>query len=1575
METKKHWLYIYNRSPLTAPSRNGPRPATGRLRPPEWLDASAQCSAIRCICSFAEVCVTLRWVFRVLFTRRFLEFSVVFLFCFSSSSRRYSSSTMARKDKFAAYRAARAAKSSAAAYEDPEFESIYEEVDEETFRERKRAQLLEDNFIVDDNGEGYADNGLDDWDDSTRPRYHSDLDDDNGSNTSEIEQLDENGPGKQIKKKKIKKTMRINHFFKPDSLKSTKLKKHKLYNIDINDILNDFTNELPNHATDFDNNFDNNMDLDLPFDDNNNQEIKPVFKSEIKSEPDIESDSDTKIKLPQLKRNFQLLSKLKLEKNSNNDNKTSTIKAEEEEDDDDDSSDDNTVVLRKPRRTTAKINRSINLNSVRTTISTPCHLNNYNVDLNPSSSPSKSVIYSSPSQSQSQSYKFEEDDIIDENNTFKMYWLDYAEANDGSLLLFGKIPSNKSTSQFVSAVVQINNICRELYFLPKQSKKTNDNDNDNNNDNDSDIHQEIVPLLLEKYGLETIRAKPELMKYCFEKAEIPKETEYLKVLLPFQAPQNRNVIIPSDLEGKTFSGVFGANKSLFETFILQKDVMGPCWLEISNPDFDSLSNISHCAIEVSISNPKYINTIDNTKQKSLNLSSPPLNCISISVQTIMNSKDNKQEVASVSFAVFKNLPQDQPIDEDLKPDEILTLIRPVGVLKSVLPPGLQNIANKQNFPLRTFNNEKTLLSCLCALIKKNDPDVFIGHRLENVSLDVLMHRLNDLKVQNWSFFGRRNRKVWPDSFNRRNRNLSSIFQLREVFQGRLLCDIANELGQSLTPKCQSWDLNEMYEIVCNKKHSVLDYNLNDSKYSEDPNYLLMALRENIENIRISAAIAFEIQILSLSKQLTNIAGNSWSLTLNGTRAGRNESILLHEFTRKGYIVPDKESLWQRKNNAGQNRVDDNNPVEDNESNQISTNNRKSKFQGGLVFDPEKGLHKNYILVMDFNSLYPSIIQEFNICFTTVDRDEYNTTFNDEKLPEYPSNNEEQGVLPKLLHTLVSRRREVKKLLKNPNNTPFEKMQYDVRQQALKLTANSMYGCLGYVNSRFYAKPLAMLVTNKGREILMDTRQLAESLHLRVIYGDTDSVMIDSGAQDYKEALVTAENFKQKVNERYNLLEIDTDNVFKRILLHSKKKYAALNVISFKNNVLKTNLEVKGLDMKRREYCPLSKEVSTFVLQKLLESEDDSDQILNEIYEYLEEITKKIKNNEFRVDKYKINTKLSKDPNNYPNGANMPPVQVALRLRKSGSIIKAGSVITYVITEGDALSPAERARPLKEMLAKNSKYIPDSKFYLEKQIMAPIERLLENIEGVDIFRLAETLDIDPRKYQMRSNNSASNPSELQPLDYNLTDKERFKDVEYLNLNCAYCQTKFLFGGIMASLHYQVTFSGIKCSNCEKVLPTLMITSQLERIIRSFISLHYAGWLVCDDPACGVITRQISVYGRRCIGLSGRSQDCRGIMSYRFNDKQLYTQLLYFDSIFNVEKNKKRELKPLDDADTSSDKGPELLSSGQVVALAEQNRELFEVIRTVTQKYLTNNARRYVDMSGIFGFMIPEEEEVN
>jgi len=108
-------------------------------------------------------------------------------------------------------------------------------------------------------------------------------------------------------------------------------------------------------------------------------------------------------------------------------------------------------------------------------------------------------------------------------------------------------------------------------------------------------------------------------------------------------------------------------------------------------------------------------------------------------------------------------------------------------------------------------------------------------------------------------------------------------------------------------------------------------------------------------------------------------------TLNGGRAERNEYILLHEFHRLKYICPDK--TYGKKTPKPQPEADD----ADGEGGGggggggKSSKGKRDKYKGGLVFEPKRGLWDKYILVMDFNSLYPSIIQEYNIDFTTVER--------------------------------------------------------------------------------------------------------------------------------------------------------------------------------------------------------------------------------------------------------------------------------------------------------------------------------------------------------------------------------------------------------------------------------------------------------------------------------------------------------------------------------------------------------------------------------------------------------------
>ena len=120
-----------------------------------------------------------------------------------------------------------------------------------------------------------------------------------------------------------------------------------------------------------------------------------------------------------------------------------------------------------------------------------------------------------------------------------------------------------------------------------------------------------------------------------------------------------------------------------------------------------------------------------------------------------------------------------------------------------------------------------------------------------------------------------------------------------------------------------------------------------------------------------------------------------------------------------------------------------------------------------------------------------------------------------------------AVLPTLLKTLISRRTVVKRQLKKEED-PIKKRLLHNKQLALKLTANSMYGCLGFKNSRFYAAPIAALVTQTGREILQNTCDMTNGMGYEVIYGDTDSIMVYTNSTDLKQEM-TVKGFEYAQN--------------------------------------------------------------------------------------------------------------------------------------------------------------------------------------------------------------------------------------------------------------------------------------------------------------------------------------------------------------------------------------------------------------------------------------------------------------
>ncbi|KAL8722148.1 MAG: hypothetical protein Q9181_007549, partial [Wetmoreana brouardii] len=1400
-----------------------------------------------------------------------------------------------RASRLAELRALRASgKTRLSSYQvDDNFESLYEEVDEEGYKKVIRARLDRDDFVVDDNGEGYADDGREEW--MEERRYDSD----SGSE----EELPLKGKAAKRKREEDReKTERtnssINKYFSNGPVVAAPKPKPVATaedNAFMADLLGEVDVNIPSKQPTKAVKNDNRRKVRVLSPPISHQKpvllLKQIPKEKpILNTPPLDAVGDDDVFLPNFDNdNVPMSDPVPSSPIVKAIERKGPIKTEVEEEDDDDAMEISQAVGSKDLKTA-----SVNLSGSRPAPKVVKKEAPYPSPA--SSSPtrppagavdpstwndvtSKLNVLSSQGPETMSFGKTKIEDAVESDGTLRVFWTDYTEVN-GSLCLFGKV-KDKSSGTFVSAFVKIDNILRKLYFLPRTYRQHQNRDTSEEVEM-ADVYQEVDELMTKlRVGMHKI--KPCSRKYAFELEDVPKEADYLKLMYPYDKPA-----LPVDLKGETFSHAFGTNTALFEQFVLWKKTMGPCWLKIDEADLNPISNASWCKFEVQVTSPKSVTVLS----ESDNLDAPPLTFMSISLRTMLNIKENKQEILVASARVYENISLTDMTSPEELPCKTYTMMRPA---ETAYPTGFETLAKKQRGTIMTEKNEQMLLSKFLALLERIDPDVLMGHQLQDVSYPVLLSRMRERKTPGWHRIGRMKRSEWPKNMGKTG---GSFFSERQLVSGRLICDIANDMGKSLMTKCQSWSLTEMSQLYLANGSERREIDSDDAlkSWAKTRDGLLDYVNHCEADTYFIAAIALRVQMLPLTKVLTNLAGNSWARTLSGTRAERNEYILLHEFHRNKYICPDK--IYGK----GKPKVEEELP----EGEEGVDVKKKDKYKGGLVFEPEKGLYDKFILVMDFNSLYPSIIQEYNICFTTVARSEQSE--DGEKVPEVPTD-ENQGILPKLIATLVSRRRQVKSLMKDKKATADQIATWDIKQLALKLTANSMYGCLGYTQSRFYARPLAMLTTFKGREILRSTKDLAESTQLRVIYGDTDSVMINTNADNIEEALKVGNDFKRSVNERYKLLEIDIDNVFRRLLLHAKKKYAAINMLEVDGKYV-DKLEVKGLDMKRREYCALSKEASSRLLNEILSGEDPEIVIRN-IHDYLRDLSSKMREEKIPKPKYIIYTKLGKNPRDYPNPTSMPSVTVALRALAAGKTVRVNDVISYIMTSPSSSisaseAAAKRAFSPQEVCGANSTLMPDIDWYLYKQLFPPIERLCAPLPGTDAVQLAECLGLDTKKYSIGSSASFGRNAieDIHPLESQIPDEVRFKSCSRFELKCRYCKHSFPFEGLVKNLK-DVSVNGIVCPNhqgeggCGKVFSTLTVVSQLEHAIRVATSRYYDNWLLCDDPSCGNRTRQMSVYGHRCLGPRGRAEGCLGKMRYEMSEREMYNQLLYFQKLWDVD----------------------------------------------------------------------------
>lgn len=401
-----------------------------------------------------------------------------------------------------------------------------------------------------------------------------------------------------------------------------------------------------------------------------------------------------------------------------------------------------------------------------------------------------------------------------------------------------------------------------------------------------------------------------------------------------------------------------------------------------------------------------------------------------------------------------------------------------------------------------------------------------------------------------------------------------------------------------------------------------------------------------------------------------------------------------------------------------------------------------------MLECKTGFYQEPCVVLDFASLYPSIMIAHNLCYTTIipnykikeiDNKDYLKTPNGDA---FIKEHKHRGVLPKILEYITLKRKELKKLIRTEKDPEQYKI-YENRQLALKLAANSVYGFTGAAVGQLPCLAIAASVTSFGRNILGLAQRVVEEKYNRrnglaidseVFYGDTDSVMIRFGCKTIKEALTLGEECANFVTKHFHKpITLEFEKVYCPFLLMSKKRYAGLLWTEMDKY---DKIDCKGIETVRRDNCALVQEVVNNCLRKILIERSYEDAI-----EYIKKVVSDLLQNRVDLSLLVITKGLGKkenvkDVDGQPKRAdgrtNYYQVKTAhlelarkMRERDAASAPTVGDRISMVMIR--STKNANTYEKSEDPLYALEHDLPiDYQYYLDHHLKQPLIRLFEPI---------------------------------------------------------------------------------------------------------------------------------------------------------------------------------------------------------------------------------------------------------
>ena len=493
-----------------------------------------------------------------------------------------------------------------------------------------------------------------------------------------------------------------------------------------------------------------------------------------------------------------------------------------------------------------------------------------------------------------------------------------------------------------------------------------------------------------------------------------------------------------------------------------------------------------------------------------------------------------------------------------------------------------------NTEIFDFDKEEKMLMSWRNFLEEVDPDIIIGYNICNFDFPYLLDRGKHLKLKDFDHWTRLpNVRSAAKDTNFSSKQMGNRDTKATNTNGRLQLDLLQLVQRD--HQLRSYTLNSVCAQFLGEQKEDVHHTMITELFNGTPESRRRLAVYCLKDAYLPQRLMDKLSCLENYTEMARVTGVPFNYLLARGQQVKFVSQLFRKALEQKLVIPN-----------------------------MTPSGSDEQYEGATVIEPTRGYYDVPIATLDFASLYPSIIQAHNLCYTTLlnknaveklklvkDEDYIVTPTGD----MFCTTKQRKGLLSQILEELLTARKKAKRELAVETD-PFKKAVLNGRQLALKISANSVYGLTGATVGKLPCLQIASSTTSYGRQMIEKTKHEVETKYTiangyshdaQVIYGDTDSVMVKFGTKDLAESMRMGQEAADFVSSKFiKPIKLEFEKVYFPYLLINKKRYAGLY---WTNPDKYDKMDTKGIETVRRDNCRLVQNVIETVLRMILIDQD------------------------------------------------------------------------------------------------------------------------------------------------------------------------------------------------------------------------------------------------------------------------------------------------------------------------------------------------------------------------------------